>query len=271
VHPDPLDDSQLIPPMQQPQLEAPSPLSAIAPAWHTIVLIAAVLAISASGAARLAAHRGSVHTFATYSATAAMELAMLGWVALGLRLRKIPLRSLLGADFFRPRALFIDIGIALLFWIGSALLLGSIGLMWTIVQAAVEHRNPLAPSPEQQQAVHAMSQFAPSNGAQIAAWILLCALVGLCEEIVFRGYLQTQFIRWTRGAVSAGIVFSALVFGAGHGYQGLRNMILLCVFGALFSGLVVFRRGLRAAVFAHSWHDLITGLALALLKSHHLI
>jgi hypothetical protein len=48
-------------------------------------------------------------------------------------------------------------------------------------------------------------------------------------------------------------------------------MVLLAVFGALFSGLVLFRRGLRAAIFAHSWHDLVTGLALALLKSHGLI
>ena len=33
----------------------------------------------------------------TYGTTAALELAMLGWVALGLRLRRIPLRSLFGA------------------------------------------------------------------------------------------------------------------------------------------------------------------------------
>jgi hypothetical protein len=48
-------------------------------------------------------------------------------------------------------------------------------------------------------------------------------------------------------------------------------MVLLAVFGALFSVLAIFRRGLRAGIFAHSWHDLIAGLALAFLRAHHLL
>jgi hypothetical protein len=48
-------------------------------------------------------------------------------------------------------------------------------------------------------------------------------------------------------------------------------MVLLAVFGVLFSVLALFRRSLRAGMFAHGWHDLIAGLALALLKSSHLI
>jgi hypothetical protein len=39
----------------------------------------------------------------------------------------------------------------------------------------------------------------------------------------------------------------------------------------LFSVLAIFRRSLRAGMLAHSWHDLIAGLVLALLKSRHFI
>ena len=60
-------------------------------------------------------------------------------------------------------------------------------------------------------------------------------LVGFVEESVFRGYLQGQFTAWARGGAAVGVVFSALLFGAAHGYQGVRNMVLLAVFGALFS------------------------------------
>jgi membrane protease YdiL (CAAX protease family) len=67
------------------------------------------------------------------------------------------------------------------------------------------------------------------------------------------------------------VLFSALVFGGAHAYQGVRSMMMLAVFGALFSFLALFRGSLRAGMFAHSWHDLIAGLALALLKSYHLI
>jgi uncharacterized protein len=271
VQPDPIDISQSTSPLPLFTPEAPAAPQAIAPAWHTIVLIAAILAISASGSSRLSAAHGPVHLYRTYGATALMELVLLGWVIFGLRLKKITLRSLLGENSFSPRAFFLDIGIALLFWFASLIVLGTLALTWAVAQAAVEHRQLLAPNPQQQNAVRAMSQLAPSTATEIAAWVLLCLIVGVCEEIVFRGYLQTQFTRWARGAAAAGVVFSALVFGGAHAYQGARNMVLLAVFGALFSGLVLFRRSLRAAIFAHSWHDLVTGLALALLKSRGLI
>jgi hypothetical protein len=48
-------------------------------------------------------------------------------------------------------------------------------------------------------------------------------------------------------------------------------MVLLAVFGALFSALAILRRNLRAGIFAHSWHDLIAGLVLTFLRSHHLL
>ena len=67
------------------------------------------------------------------------------------------------------------------------------------------------------------------------------------------------------------VVFSSLVFGAAHVYQGVRNMVLLVVFGVPFSLLAIFRGSLRAVIFAHSWHDLIAGLTLALLQSRHLL
>jgi len=47
--------------------------------------------------------------------------------------------------------------------------------------------------------------------------------------------------------------------------------VLIAVFGALFSALAIYRRSLRAGMIAHSWHDLIFGLALAFLRSNHII
>ena len=173
------------------------------------------------------------------------------------------------------RSVVVDIGFAMLFWISSLAILGTLGIAWMNVESAVTHHpnaaQSLTPDPSQQQAVRALAQLAPSNGQEIAAWVLLCLLVGFIEETVFRGYLQRQFTVWGRGSVWAGVLFSALVFGGAHAYQGARNMFLLAVFGALFSLLALYRCSLRACMFAHGWHDLIAGLALALLKSRHLI
>jgi membrane protease YdiL (CAAX protease family) len=258
------------------QKERSVSFSPIAPAWHTIVLIVGILALSIFGRAQIATMPGRSNRLLTYGGTAAMELVMLGWVALGLRLRKIPLRSLFG-DLERGfQGVMRDLGIAFLFWVGSLMILSTLGIFWTGVEIAIKHRHaPTAQSLEmsatEQQTLRTLEQLAPASGKEIACWALLCLVAGFIEEAVFRGYLQRQFTAWARGEVAAGVGFSALLFGAAHGYQGLRNMVLLAVFGALFSLLAIFRRSLRAGIFAHGWHDMIAGLALAALRSHHLI
>ncbi len=252
----------------------------IAPVWHTAALVAFILGVSIAGAYRNpgATGTGRVHKLETYAVTAALDVAIVGWVAFGLRLRKIPLRSLFGAFSSDVRSIALDAGIAIVFWIGSMMTLGTVALFWLGVETAITHR-PLpihggkvfTPDPSQEHAVHAVLQLAPSTGMEIAGWILLCLLVGIAEELVFRGYLQRQFTAWARGAAVAGVVFSAITFGAAHGYEGARSMFLLALFGALFSLLALFRRSLRAGIFAHIWHDVFAGLMISFLHARHLI
>jgi membrane protease YdiL (CAAX protease family) len=246
-----------------------------APVWHTVVLIGGIVALSVGGSSQL--HHVSSRLL-TYGTTAALELVMLGWVALGLRLRKIPFRSLFGATTRGIRGIALDLGIACIFWIGSLMILASIGAVWVGAEYAVAHRHstahagqPMEPNSAEKQNVRILEQLAPASGVEIACWVLLCCLAGTIEEVVFRGYLQRQFTAWAKGGVVWGVVFSAVLFGAAHGYQGTRNMVLLAVFGALFSVLAILRRSLRAGIFAHSWHDLIAGLTLAFLRAHHLV
>ncbi len=255
----------------------------IAPAWHTVVLILGILAISLSGGYRHPGGRGvgAANRMHTYALTAGLEVVLIGWVAFGVRLRGVPLRSLFGKASIRFRSIAIDAGIALLFWMGSLMALATLALMWISIEAAITHKpipietgqsgKTSAPRLPDDQAARAVVQLAPSNGKEIVSWLLLCVLVGIAEELVFRGYLQQQFIAWSRGTAAGGVVFSALMFGAAHGYEGARAMFLLAVFGALFSLLALFRRNLRAGIFAHSWHDAIAGLTVALLHARHLL
>lgn len=250
----------------------------IAPAWHTAVLVAAVILLSFAGARSFttyldASHRGNVDRLLTYAHTAVMEALMVGWVWLGLRLRGVPFRSLIGQMPRGARGVMRDFGVALVFWIASLCVLGTVGAVWVAAEAAIEHRplvqagKTMPPGAQQKKTVENLSVIAPQSGAEVAAWILLCLFVGFAEEVVFRGYFQQQFTAWAKGAAAAGVVFSALMFGCAHGYEGLRNMVLLAVFGALFSLLAIFRRGLRAGMMAHAWQDLLAGLTLAFLKS----
>ena len=250
---------------------APKPTS-IAPAWHTVVLILGILAVSLLGVYRHPGGQGvdATNRLRTYGMTAGLEVVLMGWVALGMWLKGIPFRSLFGKVSIDFRSIAIDAGVAILFWIGSLMALATVALMWMSIEAAITHKpivvqtdkagKPTLSRPSDDQAARAVVQLAPANGKEIACWLLLCMLVGVAEELVFRGYLQRQFSAWTRGAAVGGVVFSAMMFGVAHGYEGVRAMFLLTVFGALFSLLALFRRNLRAEIFAHSWHDAFAGL-----------
>lgn len=265
-------------PTQEQRTQTPSEIlpasGSIAPVWHTLVLIAGIVALSWGGSAQL--HRAP-NRLQTYGTTALLEVAMLGWVALGLRLRRVPFRTLFGSMERGIRGIALDLGIACVFWIGSLMILASVGAAWVGIEYAVAHRHlpahagPMEPDSAQKQNVRMLEQLAPEGGLEIACWVVLCCLAGTIEEAVFRGYLQRQFTAWAKGGLVWGVAFSAILFGAAHGYQGSRSMVLLALFGVLFSVLAIFRRSLRAGIFAHSWHDLIAGLTLAFLRAHHLI
>ncbi len=272
--------------MQTPEngfIEAPlieavqAPPAAVAPVWHTIILVGGIVALSVQGASELSGNQADAPRMGTYALTAISELLMLGWIYFGLRLRKIPFRSLFGSVSGDFRSVVLDLGFAMAFWIGSLIVLGTIGIFWTVTEALIKHQPLLhagkhgVPDASQQQAVHALMALVPTTGHEVIAWVFLCMLAGFAEEVIFRGYFQRQFTAWSRGTIAVGVAFSALLFGSAHGYQGVRNMVMLTIFGVLFSLLALFRRSLRAGIIAHAWHDCIAGLMLALLKMHHLI
>jgi uncharacterized protein len=255
----------------------------IAPVWHTVLLMILLITVSVLGFMRHSGPHGAVvvNRLRTYGTTAILELLLIGWVAFGVKLRGVRLRSLFGKVSVSLKAVLIDFGIAILFWVLSMMALATVAMMWISIEAAITHKpiplqtsksgKPTMPTPADDRAAKAVVQLAPTNGKEIAAWLMLCMLVGVAEELVFRGYLQSQFTAWAKGAAAAGVVFSALMFGAAHGYEGARAMFMLSVFGAFFSLLALFRRNLRAGIFAHSWHDAVAGLTVALLHARHVL
>ena len=115
-----------------------------------------------------------------------------------------------------------------------------------------------------------LMELAPANGVEIAAWGLLCLVVGFSEELIFRGYLQSQSIALLRN-LPVGVVLTALIFGAAHGYQGVRGIVLISIYGALFGCITLLRKNLFPGMLAHSWHDFATVMLLAFIRATHLL
>src|SRR5437899_10986878 len=99
----------------------------------------------------------------------------------------------------------------------------------------------------------------PHRGIELTFWIALSVTAGICEETIFRGYLQRQFMALTKSA-PAGILLSAATFGAAHTYQGFRMVILIGLYGAMFGILAYWRGSVRPGMIAHAWQDSLNGV-----------
>lgn len=104
-----------------------------------------------------------------------------------------------------------------------------------------------------------MLEMLPQTWLEIILWIPLSMTGGICEEVIFRGYLQRQFSALTH-SLAAGIVFQGIVFGLAHGYQGWKLMSLIAAYGACFGLLAHWRRTLRPGMIGHALQDIAGGL-----------
>ncbi len=176
------------------------------------------------------------------------EWVLFAVVLAGVRRRKGSVRIVLGDSWHSGRQLLRDIGIALGFWIVASALLWVCG--WVL---QIRGNNP------------AITAMLPHGPLEVVLWIVLSVTAGICEEAIFRGYLQAQFMAMTKNA-AAGILLSAAVFGAAHAYQGNKMVILIAFYGAMFGGLSYWRGSVRPGMIAHAWQDSLNGVLAAVMR-----
>ena len=101
----------------------------------------------------------------------------------------------------------------------------------------------------------------PHNTVEALAFFALVATVALCEEFLYRGFVQGVFDSFPRGLPWLGAVVSALFFSFAHVYQGRRGVFVTFFVGLLFSVVRSWTGSLAPSVVAHFAADLVAGLA----------
>lgn len=218
-------------------------LPLIAPIWHTLTLIAGLIAISAFGAYLVrSAHplTGSQRLF-RYGVMIALEWAMVAYIAWGMKGR-VAVAGLLCGDWKRPQHVLRDVGIAVTF------LLAAYCVMFVLL---------LLLRPGHSVGVE---RLMPHTRSELWLFIAVALTAGFVEEIVFRGYLQRQLLALF-GNENLSIVLQAIVFGAAHGYQGSARMQMLGSLGLLLGLLAKWRKSLRPGMIAHAALDMLAGVA----------
>ncbi len=182
-----------------------------------------------------------------YVVTVLYEWLLFVLVVVGVRRSGASVLIVLGDHWHSVRQVLRDIGIAVGFWIVAAMFLWIFG--WLLRTAALGRNVSML----------------PQRGIELTLWIVLSVTAGICEETIFRGYLQRQFIALTKSA-PAGILLSAAAFGAAHAYQGLRMVILIGLYGAMFGILAYWRGSVRPGMIAHAWNDSLNGVLASVMK-----
>jgi uncharacterized protein len=159
----------------------------------------------------------------------------------GARLGGVSVSSLIGGRWSKPTQFLRDLGLAVVFLIGSNIVL--IGL------SAI-----LRPGPNAN-----ISRMFPHGPAEIVLWIFLSLSAGICEEITTRGYLQKQLSGLLRNG-TAGLFAQGILFGAVHAYQGPKLMFTIAVLGCMLGWLAQWRQSLRPGMISHFLQDVAGGL-----------
>jgi uncharacterized protein len=224
----------------------------IAPLWHTIVLVLFLIGYAYHGRT-VVAHVEGMHLtskVSLYLVMILLELTLLSYVwFLGVKPAGGSVRDLIGGRWSSAADVLRDVGVAFLFWLVVIVVL--VGLQFSIGQSP--------------QTAKAVFMLAPSSLSEMIVWVLLSVTAGICEEFIFRGYLQKQFFAIT-GSEAAAVALQAVFFGIAHSYQGANSIVKIAVYGALFGMLAVYRRSLRPGMIQHAAQDSFAGLAFGLLK-----
>jgi uncharacterized protein len=100
----------------------------------------------------------------------------------------------------------------------------------------------------------------PQDDVERLAFFALVTTVALCEELIYRGFVQRVFQDWSRDSVVAAVVGSAVFFALAHLYQGRRGLISTLTIGLLFSAVRAWTGSILPCVVAHFVADITVGM-----------
>jgi uncharacterized protein len=233
-----------------PIVSAPIPAGnrkgAVAPWWHTVLVLAALAGLSTAGAFQHGfpnVHIPGINArLSSYFTILAAEWLLIFLIWLGLRSRGLSIASLVSGRWPSVGSFFKDLGLGIGFIVVIVAIEAGLGYLL--------HADPDS----------TLGPITPKTLFELAVWLALSATAGFCEEFTFRGYLTRQFAAWTDSDIAA-IVLQGALFGLCHAYYGYKMVFVIAIHGCLLGALSYWRKSLRPAMLAHGLQDMLGGVA----------
>lgn len=100
----------------------------------------------------------------------------------------------------------------------------------------------------------------PQDDVERLAFFALVATVALCEELIYRGFVQRVIQDWSRSSIIVAVIGSAVFFAFAHLYQGRRGLVSTLTIGIIFSTIRAWTGSLLPCVLAHFVADITVGM-----------
>lgn len=160
-------------------------------------------------------------------------------------------------------------------WIAHARPWAALGLVWrpgagayataaalALLVAGIAMQMPRAlADPETQQRVRQrlgnIRRMLPERPDEVGRFYLLAFTAGVCEELLYRGFLFDYLRHFAPWPVAAAI--AVLLFGLGHSYQGVKGVFTTTIAGAVLTTIVLVSGSLYLAMLAHMLLDAYSG------------
>jgi membrane protease YdiL (CAAX protease family) len=126
--------------------------------------------------------------------------------------------------------------------------------------------------PGEQETWESSVPFLPKSVAELPAYTLMCVSAGVCEEIMFRGFMVTYFLVDFKYPPSFPILAAfipAALFSLAHYYQG-GIAVLKILLLSIFMGLIFILSGsLWIVIIVHFGIDLLGGILSMILQKKY--
>lgn len=225
---------------------APAPIASMLHFAGLLVITACVVALGfysqsdSAGATpdgQLASHAMAIQI---YIFAIALDWGLFWYCWFGMRRRNCSLWTLADLRWISWRSIVVDILFALALWI-----------IWEGTDHGVS--GLLGPS-----VAKSVDNLLPQSLLEIIVWIITSLTAGICEESVFRGYVQRQVHALTGNRILA-VITQGAIFGLYHAYQGWKHVVIICALGILYGAFAAWRGTLRINILTHAWGDLWEG------------
>jgi membrane protease YdiL (CAAX protease family) len=134
---------------------------------------------------------------------------------------------------------------------------GTVG--FAVARIRANRRNASAPARQPSRWRKLLPDFSallPVSTQERVLWCAVAISAGICEEVVFRGWLLATLHSPVGLAGTALIVVAAAIFGLAHAYQRITGMILTTLAGVLFCVLYVKTGSLLVPILLHILIDI---------------